>query len=661
VEWLLVAVVLFMASALVALGLGRMALANTIGALGAVLGSLATLAAVLAGPFDSAARLIAPWGLPVGAFSLGMDAVSRLFLLPVCLLGAVCAASGAAALSGEHGGARRAGPHWFFYNLLLAGLVLVMTTRAAVCFLLAWELMSVAPFFLIAHHDEEATVREASWVYLVAAHLGAVCVIAFFALIWGATGATGFSAIRLAAAQGGLVAPTVLFVLALVGFGAKAGFFPFHVWLPEAHPAAPSHVSAVLSGAMINAGIYGLWRALELLGPAAPWQGWVLVALGLVTALSGILQALAQGNLKRLLAYSSVENMGIILLGIGIGCVGSRAGAPAVAVLGLTGALFHMLNHAAFKGTLFLCAGEVLHAVGSVRLGHLGGLGKRMPVVGATFALAAAGIAGLPPLAGFAGELTLAMALFHGLDLPGLLPKAGFCAAMAALAAIGGFALAALAKADGMAFLGEPRTPAAAEAHAPPPRALAPLVILGVGCLAAAATAPWLFGLAAEAALTFHGIVPGPARLAVADALGMQWGVLTVLGILAAFTAAILIIRARLLSRAGVRRQPTWGCGYLAPTARMQYGPASFVEPATRLLAGPMGVTSRLDMEQGWFPARARLLVSAPDRLKASVFVPIFELAARVCDSLKVMQHGRVHLYILYVLATVVLLLAWKL
>jgi len=191
--------------------------------------------------------------------------------------------------------------------------------------------------------------------------------------------------------------------------------------------------------------------------------------MGLVTALSGILQALAQGNLKRLLAYSSVENMGIVLLGIGVGCVGRQAGSPAVAMLGLAAALFHMLNHAVFKGTLFLCAGEVLHAVGSVRLAHLGGLGKRMPFVGAAFALAAVGIAGLPPLAGFAGELTLAMALFHGLDLPGLLPRAGLAASMAGLAAVGGFALAALAKAHGLTFLGEPRPPAAPTPPAPAP------------------------------------------------------------------------------------------------------------------------------------------------------------------------------------------------
>jgi hydrogenase-4 component B len=296
-----------------------------------------------------------------------------------------------------------------------------------------------------------------------------------------------------------------------------------------------------------------------------------------------------------------------------------------------------------------------------VRLAHLGGLGKRMPLVGAAFALAAAGIAGLPPLAGFAGELTLAMAMFHGLDLPGLLPRVGLSVALAGLAAVGGFALAALAKAQGLTFLGEPRTPAAASAQAPGMRALAPILVLAGTCVAAALAAPRIFRLTAQAALTFPGLDADQARQALANAQGMQWGVLTVLGVLLVLVAAIVLMRRRLLARAGLRRQPTWGCGYTAPTARMQYGAASFVEPAARILSGPMGLSSRLDMDPGYFPARARLSVATPDRLKTSVFTPLFELAARGCDVLKVVQHGRVHLYILYVLATLVLLLAWKL
>jgi hydrogenase-4 component B len=656
---------LYLLGGLFALCLGvRPAAANRLGALGAFAGSLAGLAGVFCAPASAASLIVLPWGLPIGSLTLGLDPASRLFLLPVYILGAACAVSGAASLGGHHDdqpGQGNLGAHWCFFNILLVGLSLVMAARDAVCFLLAWEIMSLAPFFLISFHDDESDVREAAWIYLVAAHLGAVCVLAFFTAFWAQAGATGFDALAQAATSGRIAAPSLLFLLALVGFGAKAGFVPFHVWLPEAHPAAPSHVSAILSGAMISAGVYGLWRAIELLGPAAPWWGWTLTALGLATAVGGILQALAQGNIKRLLAYSSVENMGLVCVGLGLGLIGRQTGNENIAVLGMAGAVFHVLNHAAFKGLLFLCAGEVLHAVGSVRMAHLGGLGKRMPVVGALFALGSLGIVGLPPLAGFAGELALALAMLSGVALPGLLPRVGMAAALAILAAIGGLALAAFAKACGLTFLGEPRTPAAAKAQAPGRLAQAPLYFLGVCCLGAAVFAPSLFSLAGQAALAFPGLDPAPARQALSLATEILGDVLLVSACLIALILAALLLRKGLLAASGVRREPTWGCGYTAPSARIQYGASSFVEPMAKVFGLPMGLKRRLDMDPGYFPVRATLSVASPDRLKGKLFTPIFEAIGRGCDALKVVQHGRVHLYILYVLATVVLLLAWKL
>jgi hydrogenase-4 component B len=655
---------LYLLGGLAALCLGSRHAATPVGAAGAFAGSLVGLAGILAAPASAASLVVLPWGLPMGSLSLGLDPASRLFLLPVYILGAACAVSGAASLGGGHGdhdAHEKLGPHWFFFNMLLLGLALVMAARDAVCFLLAWEIMSLAPFFCISLHDDEAEVREAAWIYLVAAHLGAVCVIAFFTLFWTQAGGTGFDALAQAASDGRVTAPSVLFLLALVGFGAKAGLVPFHVWLPEAHPAAPSHVSALLSGAMISAGIYGLWRTLELLGPVAPWWGWTLAALGLATAVAGILQGLAQGNIKRLLAYSSVENMGLVCLGLGLGLIGRQTGSETIAVLGLAGAVFHVLNHAVFKGMLFLCAGEVLHAVGSVRLAHLGGVGKRMPVVGALFALGSLGIVGLPPLAGFGAELALALGLLSGVELPGLLPRVGMAAALAVLAAVGGLALFAFAKAYGLAFLGEPRTPAAAKAHPAGRLARMPLYFLAACCLAAAAFAPALFSQAGQAALAFPGLDPAPARQALARATAILAAVVAVSACLAGLVAAALLIRKQLLAASGVRREPTWGCGYTAPSARIQYGAASFVEPLAKVLGAPMGLTRRLDMPPGYFPTRATLSASSPDRLKSRFFTPVFEAILRGCDALKVVQHGRVHLYILYVLATVVLLLAWKL
>ena len=361
------------------------------------------------------------WGLPVGSLSLGLDALSRVFLLPVFGLGFVCACAGGISLRHTRASEHNLAAHWLFYLLLVLGMAVVMMARDAVLFLLAWEVMSLSPFFLIDFNDSDRNVRDASWVYLVAAHLGAVLLLAFFGLLWQNAGDTAFATLAL---KEGPVVPlaSVLFVLSLLGFGAKAGIAPMHVWLPEAHPAAPSHISALLSGAMINAGLYGIIRSCEFVAPlsAAPaWWGWLTLFLGLGTALMGILKALAQSNLKRLLAYSSVENMGLMLMGVGAWLIGSHSGNSWIGTLGLAGAMFHMLNHSAFKGLLFLTAGEVLHATGTVRMELLGGLQQRMPLVGAAFGIGAVSIACFPPFNGFAGEFVLALSLLDGSTLMG--------------------------------------------------------------------------------------------------------------------------------------------------------------------------------------------------------------------------------------------------
>ncbi|KHK01257.1 proton-conducting transporter transmembrane domain-containing protein [Desulfovibrio sp. TomC] len=654
----------YLLGALCALVFGGREAANRLAPAAAVAGSLAGLAGVLSAPVSAVSTVTLPWGLPLGAFSLGLDPATRLFLLPVYILGAAAAVSGSLHLAGHdaaHAGSDRRGPHWFCFHILLLGLSLVMAARDGVLFLIAWEAMSLAPFFLISLNDDEAEVREAAWVYLVAAHIGAVCLIAFFTLAMGQAGGSSFEAIAAAARSGQLTAPSLLFFLALIGFAAKVGLIPFHVWLPDVYAAAPSHVTALMAGGMINVGIYGLWRTLELLGPSALWQGWLLVALGLASALYGILRALAQGNLKRLLAYSSVENMGLVCLGLGLGLIGRTSGNTAMAVLGFSGAVFHMLCHAGFKGLLFLCVGEVLAAVGSMRIAHLGGLANRLPVVGGAFFLAAAGIVGLPPLPGFLGELVLALAILTGLDLPGLLPRVGLAASLAALAAVGGFALAAFAKAGGLAFLGQPRTPAAAKATSPARPGLVPIAFLAGCLLLAAVFAPGLLALAGQAALAFPGMDPAPARAALAKA----WSIARIVSLFSAGIVALSLLllglRRRLTAAHGRRRGPTWGCGYTAGTSRVQYGAASFVEPTTQILGQPMGLARRLDMDPGLFPKRATLFVASPDLIRGRLYTPLFEAIARGCDALKVVQHGRVHLYILYVLATVVLLLAWKL
>ena len=340
-----------------------------------------------------------PWPVPYGEFFIELDPLSAWFLLPTFLLSALSAIYGVGYLR-PWLGRRSLGPVWFFYGLLVLGMMLVLLARNAVLFLFAWELMAVASFFLVTFEHERPSVREAGWIYLVATHLGTAFLLAFFLLLGRETGSMDFD---VWAAQGihtqGLA--SVLFLLAVVGFGTKAGFMPLHVWLPEAHPAAPSHVSALMSGVMIKTGIYGLLRAFTFLGTPPLWWGWLLIAIGLTSGVLGMLFALAQHDLKRMLAYSSVENIGIIALGLGVGLLGMSTASPLLMVLGFGGALLHVLNHALFKGLLFLGAGAVVQRTGTHEIDQLGGLLKRMPWTAAAFLVGAVAISGLAAIERF--------------------------------------------------------------------------------------------------------------------------------------------------------------------------------------------------------------------------------------------------------------------
>lgn len=631
---------------------------NTLGPVGIIAGCLTGFCAALSGAWSTPLTAVLPWGLPLGNGLLGIDPLSRLFLLPIFGLGAVCAFSGSVAMRHYPPDEHNMGAHWFFFALLILSLALVCTARDSVFFLLSWEVMSVSPFFLIEFNDEDAQVRDASWVYLVAAHLGAVCLLAVFALLWRETGSTAFAAFQIPPAAG---AATAVLLLGVLGFGAKAGLAPMHVWLPEAHPAAPSHVSALLSGAMINAGLYGIIRLLDFFTPlsAAPaWWGWFLLFLGLGTGLVGVLKAMAQAGLKRMLAYSSVENMGIMLMGVGVGLVGLHAGNPWITLLGFCATLFHMLNHAAFKGLLFLCAGEVLHATGSVLMAHLGGLQKRIPLVGVAFAIGAASIACLPPFNGFFGEFLLVLSLGNGLQLASTEAVLGLLASLAGLALISGFAAAIFIKAYGITFLGEPRSGASESAHAPDFLALLPLLPPLLACVGLGMGAAWILP---QIALALPAQLP-PTPTLVNAASGLL-GKAALLGLGGILLAGLLwgIRRWLLRGQHAPRRGPTWGCGFQNGTARIQYTSASFSEPTARIFGPAMGLKVHSQRDSGYFPARASLEISAPDRMRAGIFTPLFEGVTRVCDALKIIQHGRVHLYILYMLLTVVALLVWGL
>jgi formate hydrogenlyase subunit 3/multisubunit Na+/H+ antiporter MnhD subunit len=467
-----------------ALALARARWASTVGAGGAVAGCALALSpslqALLGRPVDPVRW---SWSIPGGTLSFALDPLSGFFLLPTLVLAAAAAVYGHEYLRAS-APPEGLGEAWLCYNLLVVSMALTLVAQNGVLFLLAWETMALTSFFLVVFERDKGGVRRAGWTYLVATHLGGAALLAMFVLAAGAAGSFEFSDLaRLAVEPSGFKG--LIFLLAVVGFGTKAGFVPLHVWLPEAHPAAPSHVSAVMSGVMIKTGIYGLVRLLVLLGPPAVWWGWLLVGIGVTSGILGVLFALAQHDLKRLLAYHSVENVGIITLGLGLGTVGLAAGMPALTVLGFGGGLLHVLNHALFKGLLFLGAGCVLRAAATREIDRLGGLLRRMPWTGACFLVGAAAIAGLPPLNGFVSEFLIYLGAFRGavgaagaatVIVPAL-------ATIGALALIGGLAAACFTKAFGIVFLGEPRTAAAEAAHEAGAAMRGPMVALAAACV----------------------------------------------------------------------------------------------------------------------------------------------------------------------------------
>jgi hydrogenase-4 component B len=634
--------------------------ASAVGALGAAVGGSLGLVDV-ALRFLSATQdsLRFEWGFPGNSFYLEVDALSAFFLVVIFTVAIASAVFGAPYLRG-HAAGRPLGAVWFHFNALVVSMALVVVARNGLLFLIGWESMALTSFFLVMFDGREAHVRRAGWTYLVASHFGTGCVLAFFAVLGAHAGSLDFDRIA-AAAPLTPATSSLLFLLAIAGFGTKAGFVPLHVWLPEAHPAAPAHVSALMSGAMIKLGIYGILRALTLLGAAPAWWGWLLVAIGATSGVLGVLFALAQHDLKRLLAYHSVENIGIIALGLGVGLLGTTAGDPAVAFLGFSGALLHVLNHAVFKSLLFLGAGAVSTATHTLDLEHLGGLMRRMPRTGASFLVGSASISGLPPLNGFASEFLIFAGALAGATTLGPTYAIPLAACIGALALIGGLAAACFVKACGVAFLGEPRTASARDAHEVGSLMVAPQVALAALCVALGVGAPLVVPLLLPSASPLLGTALGGASQAAAFAAGALASVSVAFALVLGLALALALLRRGLGARAPIQAGPTWDCGFASPSPRMQYTASSFAAPLTQYFRNLMRTRADVVAPSGPFPGRASLETESPDFFLEGGFETAFLGARRALSGVLRLQNGRVQFYVLYLVATLIGLLIWRL
>jgi formate hydrogenlyase subunit 3/multisubunit Na+/H+ antiporter MnhD subunit len=691
------------------LSISRSKAAPWIAALGVWLGCGLAAVPVISVLATGAPKLLQiDWNMPGGSLSFGLDGLSAFFCLPILLVAPLAALYGCSYLAHEK---KPLGPVSFFYNVLTASMLLLLAARNGLLFLIIWEVMAISSFFLVVFDDEQAHVRQAGWTYLIAAQIGTAALLVLFALLGSKADSLDFG--LMAKAVLSPTTATILFCLAVIGFGTKAGFIPLHVWLPEAHPAAPSHVSALMSGVMIKTGIYGLLRTLTLLGsPPAAW-GWVLVIIGLVSGILGVAFALAQHDLKRLLAYHSVENIGIIALGIGAGLLGLAWDQPALVVLGFGGGILHVLNHAIFKSLLFLGAGAVVHSTGTRDIDHLGGLFKSMRWTAVTFLIASAAISGLPPFNGFISEFLIYVAAFMGVrgEAPGTVILA--IAIGGGLALIGGLAAACFAKAFGVVFLGEPRSTHATHAQEVGPAMRWPMAVLAAACLGIGLLAPAAVRMVLPAvnvvcsvlvrASRSTGILPvssmgvppmntsgGPGQDALdphgrdgratdgrdAHATGTPYGVTTnesvatamgsLVGVVHVSASLLLLAVGFYLVRRGLPRgrveatTGTWDCGYARPTARMQYTASSFAQPLTGLFRIVLGTRKQGVAPNGFFPPRATFETHTPDAARERLFAPLFRLIDRSLAPLRRMQHGRIHEYLLYIAIVLVLLLIWK-
>jgi hydrogenase-4 component B len=628
---------------------------RTLFPLGAVLG--AALAVVAATSLTHVTEeLVLPIGLPDLPAHLRLDALSGVFLI---LLGAASAGiSIFAAGYFRQGEGTAPGLLCLQYHLFLASMGFVLLADDAYAFMLAWETMALSSYFLVTTQHRIPEIRRAGFLYLLMAHLGAIAILLSFGILQGGSWHFTFDAMRAAHLRTDWA--TLAFCLALVGFGAKAGLVPLHVWLPEAHPAAPSPVSALMSGVMLEIALYGMIRvSFDLLGQPLWWWGLLPLSLGLFSALYGVVFAAAQTDMKRLLAYSSIENIGVMFTGLGLAIVFTGVGMRAAAALTLIAVMYHALNHAFMKSLLFLGTGAVLHATGERNLGRLGGLIHRMPWVAWLTLIGVLAVAGLPPLNGFVSEWLLLQSFLLSYKVPHpfinmLLPLGAALLALAA--ALAGYVMV---KFFGVIFLGQPRESTLQQAHDAGFAERLGLTWLALGCV--------LLGFFPTTVISLFSIVTQQLGLGELPSSNAPWWLLVPIPeressyapvvffavILAVVTLATVSVRFFYHQR--MRRGAAWDCGFGGLTSRMQDTAEGFGQPIRHLFQPLFFIVRELPTP---FDAKPKYRLEIGDRIWRALYEPLGPLVRRVADKVAWLQQGRIATYLLYSFVTLVVLLA---
>jgi len=634
-------------------------IAHVLFPLGAVLClGVAVVAAIFLAAGHVPQVVILPLGLPSLPFHARLDTLSGFFLLLLGLAGAGISMFAAGYFRNGQGT-----PPGFLglqYHVFLASMALVILADDAYFFMVAWETMALSSYFLVTSQHRIAEIRRAGFLYLLMAHVGALCILLSFGVLQGGRWQFTFDAMRAASLPHFWA--SAAFVLALLGFGAKAGLVPLHVWLPEAHPAAPSPVSAMMSGLMLSTAVYGMLRvSFDLLHVRYWWWGVLVLGAGLFSALFGAIFATVQTDMKRLLAYSSIENIGVIYTGIGLAILFDASHLPLFAALALSAALIHSLNHSLFKSLLFLATGSVLHATHQRSLGKLGGLIRSMPWVATLALVGTLAIAGLPPLNGFVSEWLLLQSFLYTPQIPHAFLNMLIPLGAAVLALTAALAAYVMVKFYGVIFLGQHREPSLANAHDADWLERIGLAWLALGCI--------VIGVMPQLALRAAGAVTGSLLGQTVNLGSLFWwlapiaskqasysGVLLLAGIVAVIAITFVVVR--VLAHGRMRRTVPWDCGYPWQTSRMQDSAEGFGQPIRHIFGTFFGMQRELPSPTDLAP---RYRIHIEDRIWSTLYLPIARGVQRLADWVGLLQSGRLPIYLLYSFLTLIALLVFVL
>ncbi|PYM16344.1 MAG: hydrogenase 4 subunit B [Verrucomicrobia bacterium] len=640
--------------------------------LSALVGLVAALLSLAGGVGTPAPQIeLLPSLVPYIQFTIRLDPLGAFFLVIVSLLGLALSIYSLGHAKGFFG-RRNVALLGAFFNALLLATTLTVVADNLWLFLIAWELMALTAYCLVSFEHEKPETRKAGVLYFIMSHIDAGCIILGFLLLFQASGDYGFASLHDVGAKMTPGERDAAFILFLLGFGIKAGIVPLHIWLPAAHPVAPSNVSAFMSGVLIKTGIYGLTRVcFDFLGTPPLWWGVTLLAIGMISAVLGVLYALMEHDLKRLLAYHSIENIGIILMGLGAALMFLHTAHPVLAALALIAGFYHTINHATFKGLLFLGAGAVLHATHTRNMEKMGGLIKRMPQTAFFFLVGAVAISALPPLNGFVSEWLTYQALLQGFGTTESLVRLIFPLSGAMLALTGALAAACFVKAFGISFLAQPRSEHAGKAKEASPSMLFGMALLAGACLLLGLFPTYFIRLMDPLTHQLTGQQLS-ARLSLADGLVLasltrDTGTVSTLGMVI-LSACLLPIPFALWLVFGrnskTRRGPTWDCGQRALTPQMEYTATGFSKPIRMIFKALFRPRREVQREYDFSPYFATTLrfeSHVEEVFERRIYRPARILIIRASRRIRAIQMGSIHAYLLYIFVTLLLLLMFAL